>query len=84
MGQGSGGWEQAYGINGGWRMALPGQARFVADLGDQGRGVPADKRNGLFLAGEAMSWYGLSGWVEGAMLTGINASIAAHKWMTEA
>jgi tryptophan 2-monooxygenase len=70
-------WEQKYGFNGGWRMANPGQADQVRVLHEQCLGLSAERNNGLYLAGEAMSWYGLSGWIDGALKTGAQAALSS-------
>ena len=70
-------WEDEYGYNGGWRMGSPGQASEVKVMHDQALGNPVEWNNGLYLAGEAMSWYGLSGWIDGAIKTGIQAAASA-------
>jgi tryptophan 2-monooxygenase len=70
-------WEDTYGYSGGYRMANPGQALQVKDMHKQCLGAPEEWNNGLYLAGEAMSWYGLSGWIDGAIQTGLEAAISA-------
>ncbi|HAV2278588.1 FAD-dependent oxidoreductase [Serratia marcescens] len=72
-------WEDEYGYNGGWRMANPGQQQYVQLMHEQTLGLDPQWNNGLYLAGEAMSWYGLSGWVDGAIKTGIQAAISAAR-----
>jgi len=72
-------WEDEYGYSGGWRMANPGQAQDVSALHAQSLGQPREWNNGLYLAGEALSWYGLSGWIDGAIKTGIQAALTATK-----
>jgi monoamine oxidase len=70
-------WEDQYGYSGGWRMANPGQAQDVSAMHAQCLGQPPEWNNGLYLAGEALSWYGLSGWIDGAIKTGLQAAITA-------
>jgi lysine 2-monooxygenase len=70
-------WEDVYGYSGGYRMANPGQAQQVANLQAQSLGLHPEWNNGLYLAGEAMSWYGLSGWIDGAIKTGFGAAVSA-------
>jgi monoamine oxidase len=68
-------WEDQYGYSGGYRMANPGQAQEVLAMYKQSLGQPKEWDNGLYLAGEALSWYGLSGWVDGAIKTGMQAAM---------
>jgi monoamine oxidase len=70
-------WENQYGYSGGFRMAHPGQADYGQIMQEQCLGLNAKWDNGLYLAGEAMSWYGLSGWIDGAIQTGLEAAISA-------
>lgn len=72
-------WEDQYGYSGGYRMAYPGQAQQVADMHAQSVGEPRQWNNGLYLAGEALSWYGLSGWIDGAIKTGLTAAMSAAR-----
>lgn len=68
-------WNSVKYVNGGFRMATPGQHSENELLYQQGSGN-SELNNGLYLAGESLSWYGLSGWVDGAMQSGINAAQA--------
>jgi len=74
-------WEDQYGYSGGWRMANPGQAQDVSAMHAQCLGRPPKWNNGLYLAGEDLSWYGLSGWIDGAIKTGLQAAITATRRM---
>jgi monoamine oxidase len=56
-------------------MDHPGQADYGQIMQDKCLGLNAKQDNGLYLAGEAMSWYGLSGWIDGAVQTGLEAAI---------
>lgn len=67
-------WEQAYGYYGAFRMSNPGQYSHQWILFDQMKGKSLN--NGVYLAGEALSWLGLSGWIEGALQTGLSASLS--------
>lgn len=69
-------WEDQYGYSGGYRMAYPGQAEQVASMHKQSLGIPRQWNNGLYLAGEALSWYGLSGWIDGAIKTGLTSALS--------
>ena len=54
-------------------------SNYVQLMHEQTLGLDPQWNNGLYLAGEAMSWYGLSGWVDGAIKTGIQAAISAAR-----
>jgi monoamine oxidase len=75
-------WEDQYGYSGGYRMAYPGQAQQVSDLHAQSLGYPRQWNNGLYLAGEALSWYGLSGWIDGAIKTGLTAALSVVRHLS--
>ena len=68
-------WDRMDGFHGAFRMTNPGQYQEQQDLFQQGLGQ-SRVNNGLYLAGEALAWYGLSGWIEGALHSGINAALA--------
>ncbi len=70
-------WENQYGYSGGFHMAHPGQANYVQFIHEQCLGLNAKWDNGLYLVGEAMSGLGLSGWMESAIQTGLEAAISA-------
>ena len=72
-------WSDQLGYNAGWRMANPGQAQGVATLHKQCLAADPVYDNGLYLAGEALSWYGLSGWIDGAIKTGLQAAVSAAR-----
>ena len=57
-------------------MADPGQYAQHTAMYAQGSGEGAWPNNGLYLAGESLAWFGLSGWTEGALFMGINAAQA--------
>ena len=67
-------WEEAYGYHGAFRMAYPGQEAKHWALFNQGKKV--SESNGVYLAGEAIAWLGLSGWIEGALQTGLDAFLS--------
>jgi len=67
-------WEEAYGYHGGFRMAYPGQEAKHWALFNQGKRV--SQSNGVYLAGEAIAWLGLSGWIEGALQTGLDTFLS--------
>ncbi|WP_153301870.1 flavin monoamine oxidase family protein [Endozoicomonas arenosclerae] len=69
-------WDLESGVNGAFRMAMPGQYGMQEALFNQGIGQSGPD-NGLYLAGEALAWYGLSGWIEGSLHTGINAALSS-------
>ncbi len=81
------GWEEGAGVksinwnntpymNGAFRMADPGQYKQHTSMYNQGIGDGTEPNNGVYLAGESLAWFGLSGWIEGALFTGINAAQA--------
>lgn len=74
-------WNSIKYVNGAFRMATPGQYSENELLYQQGRGN-SNLNNGLYLAGESLAWYGLSGWVDGAMQSGINAAQAVIERFT--
>lgn len=72
-------WSHERGFAGGYRMAdlnrYPDQeAMAVANRN------PHNPKSPLYLAGEAVAWLGLSGWIEGALHTGINATHGVLEW----
>ena len=68
-------WDLEEGFGDAFRQANAGQYEQHRVLFQQGLGQSGSD-NGLYLAGEALAWYGLSGWIEGALHTGINAALA--------
>lgn len=68
-------WEQASGYHGAFKLNRPGEHHDQKALYDQGRGADPIWDNGLYLAGDGVSFSG--GWVEGALVTGLNAATAA-------
>jgi hypothetical protein len=64
-------WEEACGYHGAFRMAYPGQEAKHWALFNQGKKV--SESNGVYLAGEAIAWLGLSGWIEGVLQTGLDS-----------
>ncbi|MCI5145334.1 MAG: hypothetical protein D3923_07325 [Candidatus Electrothrix sp. AR3] len=52
-------------MNGAFRMAAPGQYLQQYSMYDQGRSAGS---------GQIMAWFGLSGWIEGALFMGMNAA----------
>jgi len=72
-------WESTYGYNAAWRMANPGQQQMHLAMLGQMMGAEPNWNKGLYLAGEALSHYGLSGWIDGAMKTGLIAALSAIK-----
>ena len=72
-------WTHERGFAGGYRMADLNRSleqKYMAVAGI----FPKDKDAALLLAGEAIAWLGLSGWVEGALHTGINAAQSTMLW----
>ncbi|MDK2593575.1 FAD-dependent oxidoreductase [Pseudoalteromonas obscura] len=68
-------WESTPNIYGAFKLNYPGQEQSNKDAFFQYQ----QKEQGLFLAGDSISWAG--GWLEGAMPTGINAACAAAQFV---
>jgi tryptophan 2-monooxygenase len=64
-------WESTTNMYGAFKLNYPGQEQDNHDAFFQFQA----KNQGLFLAGDSVSWAG--GWLEGAMPTGVNAACAA-------
>ena len=75
-------WNNTPHMNGAFRMADPGQYCQHDNLYEQGNGEGASPNNGLYLAGESLAWFGLSGWIEGALYTGIDAAQSVMNKLT--
>ncbi len=72
-------WSHERGFAGGYRMA--DLNRYDDQFYMWATGFYAGNTNSaLFLAGEATAWLGLSGWVEGALHTGINTTNGVGTW----
>ena len=72
-------WSHKRGFAGGYRMA--DLNRYADQVNMWISGVfPRESNAAVFLAGEAVAWLGLSGWVEGALHTGINSTIGVGNW----
>lgn len=67
-------WEQEKGYNGAFKLNYPGQYEKQKTLFLQPFSPQPGAHNGVFLAGDAVSWAG--GWVEGALHAGLNAAAA--------
>lgn len=66
-------WQQQAGYNGAFRLSYAGQYEDHNALFNQSRAsVAAKSKDGLFLAGEGVSWEG--GWIEGGLQTALDAS----------
>jgi tryptophan 2-monooxygenase len=66
-------WQQEPGYNGAFRLGYAGQYHDQNALFNQARAsVAGGSRDGLFLAGEGVSWEG--GWIDGGLQTGLDAS----------
>ena len=65
-------WQSTPYFNGAFKLSQPGQDPYVADMfyDYQKAGTAAD--TGVYVAGDCMAW--TSGWVEGALTTGLNAA----------
>jgi len=67
-------WEQAAGFNGAFKLTYPGQYDYQKALYHQPFTPAAPDHNGVFLAGDTVSWAG--GWLEGALHSGLDAAMA--------
>jgi tryptophan 2-monooxygenase len=68
-------WQMEAGYNGGFKLCYPGQYEDNVALFNQFKeGLNQGSKDGLFLAGEGVSWAG--GWIEGALQSGINAALS--------
>jgi lysine 2-monooxygenase len=68
-------WQQERGFHGGFKLTFPGQYEHNMALFNQYKeNVQSGSKDGLFLAGEGVSWAG--GWIEGALQSGLNAAFA--------
>src|SRR5205807_8744391 len=66
-------WQSNPHFNGGFKLSQPGQDPYVQSMFyDFQKARHTDKDNGLYLAGDCIAW--TSGWVEGALQTGLNAA----------
>lgn len=72
-------WSHERGFAGGYRMADLNRYKDQLNMWFSGLYVEHPDSQ-VFLAGEATAWLGLSGWVEGALHTGINATIGVGSW----
>lgn len=78
------------GFAGGYRMADPGRnAESPSGQGQQdlwdactsSMNKDTQEYTGFFPAGEAIAWLGLSGWIEGAIRTGIGATVGTVAYL---
>jgi hypothetical protein len=89
-------WTSVDGVNGGYRMSSPGLNQPALDGSNstppqqalwaactRSYNEDTKKETGLFLAGEAISWLALSGWIEGSMHTGIASTIGVVKYVNK-
>jgi tryptophan 2-monooxygenase len=68
-------WELEAGYNGGFKLTYPGQYEENVALFNQFKeSLNAGSKDGLFLAGEGVSWVG--GFIEGALHSGLNAAFS--------
>lgn len=71
-------WSHERGFAGGYRMADLNRYQEQKNLW-LSSSVP-NSTNALFIAGEASAWLGLSGWVEGALHTGLESCLGVATW----
>jgi len=75
-------WSHERGFAGGYRMA--DLNRYTDQRAMWSTGLMPGKANAaVFLAGEATAWLGLSGWIEGALHTGINSTVGIGGWFKQ-
>lgn len=68
-------WQEEAGYHGAFKLCYPGQYEDNMALFNQYKQTLADgSKDGLFLAGEGVSWAG--GWIEGALHSGLNAAFS--------
>jgi len=68
-------WQSKPNFNGAFKLSFPGQDQYVKTLFFDYLKAGTAEDTGLFLAGDCITW--TSGWVEGALQTGLNATAAA-------
>jgi lysine 2-monooxygenase len=85
-------WSNIDGVGGGYRMADVALNQIDPNTGGQTAlwqacqtSYNADSKTytGLFPAGEAVAWLGLSGWIEGAIETGLAATIGVVQYLNK-
>ncbi len=72
-------WSHERGFAGGYRMADLNRYADQFFMWMAGL-IPNDADAAVFLIGEATAWLGLSGWIEGALHTGINSVMGTDTW----
>ncbi|MGI9251905.1 MAG: flavin monoamine oxidase family protein [Pseudohongiellaceae bacterium] len=72
-------WSHERGFAGGYRMADLNRYSDQVHMAVSGV-LPNRPDAAVFLAGEAIAWLGLSGWIEGALHTGINSTLGVGSW----
>ena len=72
-------WSHERGFAGGYRMADLNRYLDQEYMWEAGF-VSNDSDAAVFLAGESTAWLGLSGWIEGALHTGINTVVGIEGW----
>lgn len=75
-------WSHERGFAGGYRMADLNRYKDQTAMSNAGA-HPNDSTAPLFLGGEACAWLGLSGWIEGALHTGIHTTLGATLWLND-
>lgn len=88
-------WTNEKGYSGGYRMAGLGLNQDIEAIGSSGgqtalwdacqTSLNADSGayTGLFPAGEAIAWLGLSGWIEGAIHTGLASTMGVVNYLNQ-
>ncbi len=68
-------WENTSNYYGAFKLNYPGQEQLNSQVFFQFQ----DQNQGVFIAGDSVSWAG--GWLEGTMTTGVNAACAAAQYL---
>ena len=71
-------WQSNPHFNGAFKLSQPGQDQYVHDMFfDFQKALDAGADTGCYIAGDCVAW--TSGWVEGALQTGLNAAAGVIK-----
>ena len=74
-------WSHERGFAGGYRMADLNRYEEQQHMWIRSA-FPYSDNAAVLTAGEAVAWLGLSGWVEGALHTGINSALGVGAWLS--
>jgi tryptophan 2-monooxygenase len=67
-------WQSSPYFGGAFKLSEPGQDQYVHDMFFDYQKAGTSRDTGLYIAGDCLAW--TSGWVEGALTTGLNAAAA--------